>query len=158
MTDRDKAVLAMMPDAKKVARRAQYSYGVDADDVQQEACLQMLLSYARPARQKATDIRTYLYYAIRKSVGVVVEFGKPGDRQDDIAEVEIAADTKEVDPLFQKALAEVELTPDRVDILVRHYAMGETWAEIAADTGRSRQAVHKAHALALDRIRGVIKP
>lgn len=153
MTDDDVYQL-MKNDVRRVSRQAFYKYGIDPNDVAQEAWI-LIITAARKQAGNLEYPRTYLFRCILTAIGKVVRFSRQSSNNVEVKDDTAEADCAVGDPIFRKngSVALGGVSADRLEVLRRFYGKGDTMLEIASDMGRSRQSVHQAHTLAINRIR-----
>ena len=153
MTD-DEVVKLMMRDVKRVSRQAFFKYGVDADDVEQEAWIGILVA-ARKNRGNMEFPRTFLFTRILKAIGTVIHSNRHSKNNDAIGEVEIEADDTLGDPVFRNSGAKVlkGVSQESLNMLASLYGKGLNFTEYGEKTGKTRSGVHIAHKRAIERIR-----
>ena len=144
----------MKRDVKRVSRQAFYKYGIDSDDVEQEAWIGVLKA-ARDNRGDMEFPRTFLFTRILKAIGTVVAFERRKSQQVELDDCEFIADDSLGDPVFRKSGSRVlsGVSRESLEMLASIYGKGLNFTEYAEKTWKTRQSVHVAHKRAVDKMR-----
>lgn len=148
----DKEVFDQLrPYARRASRSAAWKYGVDSDDAEQQIYLVTLVALRGG---EVGSLGAFLRLKVRDGIGKAIKFQRRSECWDDVDEMDIKAETHQPDMALGGLSKAVEgVTKEALQLLVRMYAKDENMAEIAEETGKSRQSVQQAHKRAIEKIR-----